>query len=56
MGNGLVIQNTMMVLPHGIVEGDLRVTNGLIETIAPQGGIQPEIGELVIDGLSLIHI
>ena len=53
MGNGLVIQNTMMVLPHGIVEGDLRVTNGLIETIAPQGGIQPEIGELVIDGTGL---
>ena len=53
MGNGLVIQNTMMVLPHGIVEGDLRVTNGLIKTIAPQGGIQPEIGELVIDGTGL---
>ena len=53
MENGLVIQNTMMVLPHGIVEGDLRVTNGLIETIAPQGGIQPEIGELVIDGTGL---
>ena len=53
MGNGLVIQNMMMVLPHGIVEGDLRVTNGLIKTIAPQGGIQPEIGELVIDGTGL---
>ena len=43
----------MMVLPHGIVEGDLRVTDGLIKTIAPQGGLQPRVGELVIDGTGL---
>ena len=43
----------MMVLPNRIVEGDLRVSNGLIKTIAPFGGLQPEIGELVIDGTGL---
>ncbi len=53
MENGLLIQNSMMVLPHGIVEGDLRVTDGLIKTIAPQGGLQPRVGELVIDGTGL---
>ncbi len=53
MENGLVIQNSMMVLPHGILEGDLRVTDGLIKTIAPQGGLQPRVGELVIDGTGL---
>jgi dihydroorotase len=35
------------------VEGDLRVSNGLIKTVAPFGGLQPEIGELVIDGTGL---
>ena len=43
----------MMVLPNRIVEGDLRVSNGLIKTVAPFGGLQPEIGELVIDGTGL---
>ena len=42
-----------MVLPNRIVEGDLRVSNGLIKTIAPFGGLQPEIGEYVIDGTGL---
>ena len=43
----------MMVIPNRIVEGDLRVSNGLIKTVAPFGGLQPEIGELVIDGTGL---
>jgi len=43
----------MMILPNRIVEGDLRVSNGLIKTVAPFGGLQPEIGELVIDGTGL---
>ena len=53
MNGRLLVQNAMMVLPNRIVEGDLRVSNGLIKTVAPFGGLQPEIGELVIDGTGL---
>ena len=53
MNGRLLVQNATMVLPDRIVEGDLRVTNGLIKTIAPFGGLQPEIGEYVIDGTGL---
>jgi dihydroorotase len=42
-----------MVLPNRVVEGDLRVANGIIKTIAPLEGLQPELGELVIDGTGL---
>ena len=53
MNGSLLIQNTTMILPNRIVEGDLRVSKGLIKTIAPFGGLQPEIGEQVIDGTGL---
>ena len=53
MNGRLLVKNAMMVLPNRIVEGDLRVSNGLIKTIAPFGGLQPEIGEYVIDGTGL---
>ncbi len=53
MNDRLLVQNAMMVLPDRIIEGDLRVMNGLIKTIAPLGGLQPEIGEPVIDGTGL---
>tara|TARA_Y100000741_G_scaffold91234_2_gene67576 strand:+ start:2481 stop:3236 length:756 start_codon:yes stop_codon:yes gene_type:complete len=53
MNGRLLVQNATMVLPDRIVEGDLRVSNGLIKTIAPFGGLQPEIGEYVIDGMGL---
>ena len=53
MKGRLVVQNATMVLPNRIVEGDLRVSDGLIKTIAPFGGLQPEIGEQVIDGTGL---
>ena len=53
MNGRLLVQNATMVLPDRIVEGDLRVSNGLIKTIAPFGGLQPEIGEYVIDGTGL---
>ena len=53
MKGRLLVQNATMVLPNRIVEGDLRVSDGLIKTIAPFGGLQPEIGEQVIDGTGL---
>jgi len=53
MNGRLLVQNATMVLPNRIVEGDLRVNDGLIKTIAPFGGLQPEIGEQVIDGTGL---
>ena len=53
MNGRLLVQNATMVLPNRIVEGDLRVSDGLIKTIAPSGGLQPEIGEQVIDGTGL---
>ena len=53
MSGGLLIQNSMMVLPNGIVQGDLRVVDGIITTIAPNGVIDPVFGEIVIDGTGL---
>ena len=55
MRGRLLVQNAFMVLPNGIVEGDLRISNGLIETIAPFGGLKPVIGEHIIDATGL-HI
>ncbi|MBF26508.1 MAG: dihydroorotase [Euryarchaeota archaeon] len=53
MNGRLLVRNAMMVLPNRIVEGDLRVSNGSIKTIAPLGGLNPETGELVIDATGL---
>ena len=53
MSGGLLIQNSMMALPNGIVQGDLRVVDGIITTIAPNGVIDPVSGEIVIDGNGL---
>ena len=53
MAGDLLVQNAMMVLPDGIVEGDLRVVGGSIKTVAPQGGLLPQSGEVVIDGSGL---
>lgn len=53
MTGDLLVQNAMMVLPDGIVEGDLRVANGRIKTVAPQGGLVSQNGEHVIDGSGL---
>ena len=33
MNGSLLIQNTTMILPNRIVEGDLRVSKGLIKTM-----------------------
>ena len=56
MGGDLLIQNAIMVLPDGIVEGDLRVTAGIIRSIAPNGGLEPHLGELVIEASGLYLI
>ena len=53
MAGDLLVQNAMMALPNRIVEGDLRVSKGLIKSIAPHGGLVPESHELVIDGTGL---
>ena len=53
MSGDLLVQNAMMVLPGGIVEGDLRVAAGSIKTIAPQGGLKVQNGESVIDATGL---
>ena len=42
-----------MVLARKIVEGDLRVVNGIINTIAEGGGLEPKSEEIVIDGTGL---
>tara|TARA_B100000900_G_scaffold414117_1_gene439891 strand:+ start:144 stop:1508 length:1365 start_codon:yes stop_codon:yes gene_type:complete len=53
MKGSLLIQNATMVLPNKVAEGDLRVSDGSIKTIAPSGGLIPESGELVIDATGL---
>ena len=53
MTGNLLVQNAMMVLPDRVVEGDLRVANGRIKTVAPQGGLVPQNGEAIIDGTGL---
>jgi dihydroorotase len=53
MSGDLLIKNVMMALPRGIVEGDLRIIRGIIRTIAPNGGIEPFLDEIVIDGTGL---
>ena len=53
MSGNLLVQGAMMVLPDRVVEGDLRVRAGIIETVAPQGGLTPRADEFVIDGAGL---
>ena len=53
MDDHLLIQNATLVLPDRVVDGDLRVSGGLISTIAAGGGLEPMIGEEVIDASGL---
>lgn len=53
MEGHLLIKNASLVLPNGIVEGDLRVSNGQISSIAPGGGLDSDIREKVIDATGL---
>ena len=52
-GGNLLVRSAEMVLPSGIVTGDLRVTNGSISKIAPDGGLEPLDGEIVVSGEGL---
>ena len=56
MGHGILIQNASMVIGSKIVDGDLRVVNGIIDTIAIGGDLVAGITETVIDaeGLHLL--
>ena len=53
MDGHLLIQNATLVLPDRVVDGDLRVSGGLISTIAAGGGLEPMIDEDVIDASGL---
>ena len=53
MNGDLLIQNSTLVLPGRVVEGDLRVSGGSIANIAVGGGLNPSDGETVIDATGL---
>lgn len=56
MSGNLLIRGSTMVLGGNEVEGDLRVTSGIISAIAPGGGLEPGRNEAVIEaeGLHLL--
>lgn len=53
MKGHLLIQNATLVSSDFVVEGDLRVTNGTISSIAAGGGLNPTGSETVIDATGL---
>ena len=53
MGQSLLILNAEMVFGGKVTPGDLRATSGVIEAIAPGGGLAAREGEVVIDGEGL---
>ena len=53
MGQSLLIRDAEMVFDGKVTLGDLRSTAGVIEAIAPGGGLTPREGEVVIDGEGL---
>ncbi|RAH15886.1 MAG: dihydroorotase [Methanobacteriota archaeon] len=56
VSGNLLIRGSTMVLGGKEVEGDLRVTSGIISAIAPGGGLEPGRNETVIEaeGLHLL--
>ncbi|MDP7043912.1 MAG: dihydroorotase [Candidatus Thalassarchaeaceae archaeon] len=52
-GDNLLIKGAEMVLPDRVVTGDLRVTDGTISKVAPNGGLEPQDGEMVVGGEGL---
>ena len=53
MQGDLLIQNASLVLPNIIVDGDLRVSGGVISSVAPGGGLESNPGENFIDATGL---
>ena len=53
MNGNILIQGATMVLPHETGVGDLRIRNGIIETIALGSTLAPLEDELFIDGTGL---
>jgi len=49
MERSLLIRNAEMVFSGSLVHGDLRAVGGLIDTVAPGGGLTPYDGESVVD-------
>jgi dihydroorotase len=53
MNGNILIQGATMVLPEATKEGDLRIRNGVIDTIALSERLEPLEDELFIDGRGL---
>ena len=53
MNRNILITGAKMVLPTGIVSGDLRITDGVISEISTQSNIVPNDGELIHDATGL---
>ena len=56
MEGNILITGAKMVLPDGIVTGDLRITDGTISEISTNGNLEPRDDELIHDanGLHLL--
>ena len=56
MDGNILITGAKMVLPDGIVTGDLRITGGTISEISTNGNLEPRDDELIHDanGLHLL--
>ena len=44
MNGNILITGAKMVLPNGIVTGDLRITDGAISHISTDGSLEPQDG------------
>ena len=53
MSGNILVQNATMILPSREAIGDLRVRAGIIDKIAPGGGLEPSSDETVIDASGL---
>jgi len=53
MNGNILITGAKMVLPNGIVTGDLRITDGAISEISTDESLKPQDGELIHDAAGL---
>ena len=54
MEPSLLIRNAEMVFQDNLVLGDLRSIGGLIDSVAPGGGLTPRDGEVVVEAEGLV--